>query len=1298
LSLTSLLLPAAAAAQPRRPTVDAYADAPVTRGPLTPAPPGLVIAGRDTRRGVPTLLIGRAPSRRPDLTQPIARAVHHVDQLAALYHVTPTDLSSLEVEVARATPTGGALVIFGQRVRGVEVFETRLSILLDASGALVAAGGQLRPVGGAHVFQAARAEAAQRVLSDHFGSQAGAATPSLLETRSDGSHYFGLSGASIDRPVRVQRILFPMPRRLVPAHYVELWADGELISYVISADGLAELLERRRLTVDDTFEYQVYADPAHTLLQAHDSPYGDTSPDRNAMPIVPVPAFVPQSRVSVDGLNLNPMRRSDPWLPDGATETLGNNVDAYADLVAPDGLGDGDLRASVTAPGVFAHPFDGDLSPNADDSQRQAAITHLFFQNNWLHDYFYDLGFDEAAGNAQELNFGRGGEEEDVLHAQAMDYSRRNNANMSTPRDGSSPRMQMFLWDGWNTAGLEHESASYEIGIARFGPIAFDVSAEVVLVDDGVGTGSDACEDISADLTGRIALIDRGGCSFISKVSRAEAAGAIGVIIANRETGVRPTNMTGSGLDIGIPSLRVTFETGQILRASRAPARLYRMGRPDAASSLDTTVVTHEWGHYLHRRLVACGSEQCNAESEGWGDFLGVFATMEPDDDLRAAYPTASYSNQGSSPTYFGTRRVPFSVDRAFNDLSFRHISDGEALPEGHPLDPTTHPNSEIHSAGEIWATMMVEAMVSLLERSRTPGAPYDFEQARRRVGRYVVLGMQLAPRAPTFTEQRDALIAAALETDAEDARLIAAAFASRGAGSCAASPERFSTDLVGVVEDFEVGPRPVIEALSVELAGARRLCDADGFLDAGETAWARVVIRNDGVVPLIGATLAIEPGELAISAPTPVIRLPELAPLARTEEWVELTATDTAFVGGPTELRATLEGPTLCASVTRETRFLADRDPALSLLEEFEVEPSWLEEVSLDGGATDVFSVGPSRLGDEDWVLRGADVGGLSDTALLLPEVTPLAGIPFVLRFDHRFDFEANDDTLWDGGVIELSTDGGTTWRDVAEFVDPGYTGPLTDRASNPLSDRSAYSRNNPSFPASDPVRLDFGTMFAGERVRIRIRIATDVSVGAPGWEIDDLVFTGVDPPPFPGADTDVGDCSGAPTADAGDDQERVAGDTVSLDGTGSSDPDDDELTFAWEALETEPWLLLEDASTATPSFQTPSTIAGARSVTLRLRVDDGRGGSSTDDVLITIAPNIAGPVPDAGARRDAGSPPRDADAGLIEAPDAGLGPVVPLGGGCTCRVGDRGRPGAAWPLILSVLCGLVSTRRRRR
>ncbi|MGH2684919.1 MAG: M36 family metallopeptidase, partial [Actinomycetota bacterium] len=62
-------------------------------------------------------------------------------------------------------------------------------------------------------------------------------------------------------------------------------------------------------------------------------------------------------------------------------------------------------------------------------------------------------GFTEAAGNFQVNNYGRGGEGNDSVRAEAQDGSGTNNANFATPADGSRPRMQMYMW----TTGVQSQ-------------------------------------------------------------------------------------------------------------------------------------------------------------------------------------------------------------------------------------------------------------------------------------------------------------------------------------------------------------------------------------------------------------------------------------------------------------------------------------------------------------------------------------------------------------------------------------------------------------------------------------------------------------------------------------------------------------------------------------------------------------------------------------------------------------------------------------------------------------------------
>ena len=87
--------------------------------------------------------------------------------------------------------------------------------------------------------------------------------------------------------------------------------------------------------------------------------------------------------------------------------TVGNNVAAYADLGAPDYYnGDTDLLGWTSDTATFDWPYDLEAEPYATFEQVEAAVTQLFYDNNFFHDWFYDSGFDEASGNAQWDNSG----------------------------------------------------------------------------------------------------------------------------------------------------------------------------------------------------------------------------------------------------------------------------------------------------------------------------------------------------------------------------------------------------------------------------------------------------------------------------------------------------------------------------------------------------------------------------------------------------------------------------------------------------------------------------------------------------------------------------------------------------------------------------------------------------------------------------------------------------------------------------------------------------------------------------
>ena len=112
----------------------------------------------------------------------------------------------------------------------------------------------------------------------------------------------------------------------------------------------------------------------------------------------------------------------------------------------------------------------------------------------------------------------------------------------------------------------------YEVGLATFGPPLSEsgVTGDVALANDGVGVTTNACEPLVNPVAGKIVLLDRGGCTFVTKVKNAQNAGAIGVVVADSVPGCPPPGMTGSDPTITIPSVRISQSDGDLLKANLA--------------------------------------------------------------------------------------------------------------------------------------------------------------------------------------------------------------------------------------------------------------------------------------------------------------------------------------------------------------------------------------------------------------------------------------------------------------------------------------------------------------------------------------------------------------------------------------------------------------------------------------------------------------------------------------------------------------------------------------------------------
>jgi hypothetical protein len=131
-----------------------------------------------------------------------------------------------------------------------------------------------------------------------------------------------------------------------------------------------------------------------------------------------------------------------------------------------------------------------------------------------------------------------------------------------------------------------------------------------------------------------------------------------------------------------------------------------------------------------------------------------------------------------------------------------------------------------------------------------------------------------------------------------------------------------------------------------------------------------------------------------------------------------------------------------------------------------------------------------------------------LKDDRLVAPAQN-LSGTSHLV-FWHRYQFEDG----YDGGVVEVSTDGGATWVDViaggGSFVEGGYNGTISPSFNSPIAGRPAWTGGDATVPMSK-VEINVGA-FAGYDVRVRFRLACDpVAAGSlpgAGWYVDDVQF----------------------------------------------------------------------------------------------------------------------------------------------------------------------------------------------
>ena len=749
--------------------------------------------------------------------------------------------------------------------------------------------------------------------------------------------------------------------------------------------------------------------------------------------------------------------------------TRGNNVWAQQDLAgnnATTGYADTSLTSIPSL--TFDRAIDMTASPS-EYSNSRAGIDNLFYWNNIMHDISWQYGFDEAAGNFQADNLGRGGLGGDYVNAFALDGSGVNNSDFYTPPDGENSRMRMFQFNKGQLLRFHINSPAAIAGdyTAVEGNLSYKsrlvdkgaINADVVSVVDGSGSvlGCSMLTNAAA-LAGKIALVVRGGsCNFVAKVKFAQDAGAVAVIVMNSLDGPA-FSMGGIDTTITIPALMVSDTTGNKLFANRpglnaslSATGQYRDG------SLDNGIISHEYTHGISTRLTGGpANSDClaNAEQmgEGWSDYMALMVTTDwsttsvSDGSKKRPLGTYAISQPSTGP---GIRKYPYSTDMVANPWTYAMLA--------------TNTGGEVHTIGEIWCAALWDMTWNIIQQEGIDPDIYHGTKGNNIALQLVIQGMKYQPCSPGFMDGRDAILKAdSILYNYAHKCAIWNAFARRGMGRSASQ---------GSSDDYTDGTAAY---------------DLPSGLSLSQSSNKTVIVQGDHIIYSIKAYCDCSPlsnvsivdtlsGNLGfVSAPGGVYTSPAVH-----FDGLSFAANETKTF--------TVEASVNGAYTVPDTLINDNRDPGGY---------SWTS-TAMTGGT--FFSQSATRSHSPTHSWYAPDVATPTDFVLSTGDLHP--DTLSTLSFWHYFETDAT----YDGGVVEISTDGGATWQDAGPYmVQNGYNSSIGP-ANTLLANRQAFTGSSGGVFIQTVLSL---TGFAGTTARIRFRFSSDNSIGGDGWYIDDVLL----------------------------------------------------------------------------------------------------------------------------------------------------------------------------------------------
>lgn len=515
------------------------------------------------------------------------------------------------------------------------------------------------------------------------------------------------------------------------------------------------------------------------------------------------------------------------------------------------------------------------------------------------------------------------------------------------------------------------------------------------------------------------------------------------------------------------------FSTGTDGSRPRMQMFIWTAGNPDRDGDFDNGIVAHEYTHGISNRYTGGpSSASClgNDEQggEGWSDYFALMTTTNwatatiNDGVIRRGIGTYA-SNQ--SPTGTGIRSAPYSTDMSIYSRTYANL-------------PAT--GGQQHAVGEIWCMMLWEMTWEIIKQDNAinpnlfaPGSLATMIGNSSAL-KLVSEGMRLQPCNPGFVDARNAILRAdTILFNKKYSCSIWRAFAKRGLGRLA-SQGSSSSAADGVADFTPDVPLFVLSASAAQVQEGQNIIYTNTI-----TTTNCAPLNNSFITDTLPANVTYVSGGSYNATNRTVTFIPiNLAASATQNYSFTVSVNNGSYFAPLTHLNETVANAGIPSSWTATSSVSAT---------------AWTTSTVFSNSTPNSFFA-PNPTVASDFQLA------TTNTITLMPNN---ASNYTTLSFWHRFDTEDG----WDGGMVEISTNGGTTWTDLgSKMISGKYNGSMGTGSNNPLGGRAAFTGRISSFMKTT-INL---SSFAGQAIKIRFRFASDdnTAPAGGGWFVDDIVI----------------------------------------------------------------------------------------------------------------------------------------------------------------------------------------------